>query len=119
LTIRLPISHPDIEIRNFQSVRSPGFRLYLESTGIYFVMCHDGASSTTATVKYKGQECNGLERSKDKDNHHEKVVLRGIIFWFISRGFDVSLVNEVEWRDSKVALPFSNDYESHFADQSV
>ena len=48
LQVNLRSTHPSIEVHIFPSVRSPAFTQYLEATDLYFVMCHDGASSMLA-----------------------------------------------------------------------
>ncbi|KAF6231914.1 hypothetical protein HO173_009751 [Letharia columbiana] len=44
LSVNLRQSHPALEIHSFASEQDTAFRAYLKATGIYFVMCHDGAN---------------------------------------------------------------------------
>lgn len=67
-------------LRTFDSIDCDEFKQYLNETGMYFVMCHDGA-----------QHKRGIISS-----------LRTKIITFISRGYNVALVNGLEWRDTKV-----------------
>ena len=102
-------THADIEIHSFRSVHAPAFEAYLQATGVYFVLCHDGASAgrvinaatrrtasgaTTPDVKLHG-DSQGKTETK-------KLVFRGMIRWFITHGFNVALVDGLEWRDTKI-----------------
>jgi ATP-dependent RNA helicase DDX60 len=99
LTCHLPKSHPEIEIHNFSSVHDPAFEEYLESIGIYFIMCHDGAHNP---VKFPKKH-SVLSVS---DGEWQKVAFRKTIRRFISSGFNVALINGLEARDTKVRQTF-------------
>lgn len=62
-------------------------------------MCHDGSKTRDlpALKLHKGGE---EETTPVQDNAAQ--VFRGMIFWLMMLGLNVALVNEVEWRDSKV-----------------
>ncbi|KAL4787969.1 hypothetical protein BJX76DRAFT_368295 [Aspergillus varians] len=100
------------EIRSFESYRCGAFEEYLNSVGAYFLMCHDG----TSPVLGKAQEF--AEFSKDSDTALSddeeysnspptdiwptKILLRSMIHWFVLHGYNISLLNSLECRDSKV-----------------
>lgn len=88
-------THPELEIRGFSSVCDPDFRKYLESSGIYFVMCHDGALTPAKSEEsHLSMEANATD--------WQKIALRKTIRHFIRSGFNVALVNGLEVRDTKV-----------------
>ncbi|MCJ1475667.1 hypothetical protein MMC13_004330 [Lambiella insularis] len=95
LKSHLPESHPEIKVLNFSSVHEALFQEFLESSGVYFIMCHDGAH---AHVKSKvnnsaSSTCNG---------DWQRLAFRRMIGRFISLGFNVALINGLEIRDTKV-----------------
>lgn len=94
-TYHLPKSHPEIRIHSFSSVGNPTFKEYLESSGVYFVMCHDGAYVPIKPRKNRP----ALDTSV---GDWQKVTFRKMIGQFISLGFNVALINGLEVRDTKV-----------------
>jgi len=68
-------------IKRFDSTNSEEFNEYLATTAVYFGMMHDGSAPFT---------------------QHNRVLFRTMILSFISRGYNVALVNGLEWRDTKV-----------------
>lgn len=94
-TCHLPQSHPGIEIHNFSSIYDPAFEDYLQSSGVYFVMCHDGA-------RVQVRPSMELSGKAAKFTHEQKVALRTMIERFILSGFNVALINGLEVRDTKV-----------------
>lgn len=106
LRANLKSSHPDIEIHVFPSVRSDEFAQYMKATDLYFIMCHDGASSG---ISRRGLiQGKNLDAFEDEDHEtHEielrvKTMFRLLIFWFMERGYNAALVNGLEWLDTKV-----------------
>ena len=95
LSRNLTSSHPEIEIHGFSSVDDPDFRKYLESAGIYFAMCHDGALTTITSKKPHSVVGKG-------DPAWQKIALRKMIRHFIRSGYNVALANGLEVRDTKV-----------------
>lgn len=67
-------------------------------------MCHDGARSTLATSGNSVIDSDGTGTVHHGRENQERVVFRAMISWLALRGFDVALINEVEWRDSKVRI---------------
>jgi hypothetical protein len=99
-------AHPTIEIHVFPSVRSAAFAQYMDATDLYFVMCHDGASSGSMR---KRNLFSPHHDSLEEEDHEEmelglkaKTMFRLLIFWFLHEGYNVALVNGLEWRDTKV-----------------
>ncbi|RDL40340.1 p-loop containing nucleoside triphosphate hydrolase [Venustampulla echinocandica] len=90
--LRLPSSHPDVAINVFPSLESQEFKEYLDVTPIHFVMMHDG-SSRSKKIK---------RDSSDDDEKLAKILLRGMIWWWNTHRLNVSLINRIEFRDSKV-----------------
>jgi len=68
-------------IKRFDSINSEEFNQYLATTAVYFGMMHDGSAPLT---------------------QHNRLLFRTMILSFISRGYNVALVNGLEWRDTKV-----------------
>jgi hypothetical protein len=106
LRANLQSVHPDIEIHVFSSVRSPAFAQYLEATDLYFVMCHDGASPSA--LRKRSILSKHLDSLQDESHAEEKkawkvkTLFRLGIYWFLDQGYNVALVNGLEWRDTKV-----------------
>ncbi|KAF2144344.1 uncharacterized protein K452DRAFT_223784 [Aplosporella prunicola CBS 121167] len=75
-----------IKVLIFPSIDSSSFHVALADNDYMFVMMNDGAVS----------ECGCPEHVRDK------TTLRVAICSFIARGYNVALVNGVEWRDTKV-----------------
>jgi hypothetical protein len=89
LTFHLSEAQTNIVVNTFPSLESREFKNYLHVSPIHFVMAHDGAS------KKAGVPANDLGKCS-------KVLLRGIIWYFNSHKLNVALVNQIEFRDSKV-----------------
>jgi ATP-dependent RNA helicase DDX60 len=119
-----------ILVQTFRSYRDPNFIRYLDENGIYFVMCHDGASPAVKVGRdnlnsYDDQpEAQNSEKQNIRkenmsimsdsleelvpfhDSNNQKTEprlrLRTMILWFIAYGYNVSLINELEFIDTKV-----------------
>ncbi|KAF4635469.1 hypothetical protein G7Y89_g2618 [Cudoniella acicularis] len=90
LALRLPLSHSDVVINDFPSLESETFKEYLDITPIHFVMVHDGSSrAAKATLD-------------SPDEKLAKILLRGMIWYWNSHRLNVALINQIEFRDSKV-----------------
>ncbi|KAJ4411487.1 hypothetical protein N0V91_001271 [Didymella pomorum] len=105
LQVNLRPVHPDIEIKVFSSSTSEAFEEYLNTTDVYFVLCHDGAS--TRDVRKRQVFSKELENLKGEDKsvqeRHEqyKASLRTFIYSMMQRGYSTALVNGVEFQDTK------------------
>ncbi|KAI9840404.1 MAG: hypothetical protein M1838_004074 [Thelocarpon superellum] len=95
----LPETHPSLQLLLFASIRGAEFERYLSSTGVYFVVCHDGARPARAMA---ADADRSHHQSTGPVHELEKLAFRGMIWWFIHHGYNVALVNGLEWRDSKV-----------------
>lgn len=90
LKAHLPRSHLPIGLQTFQSVYDARFDTYLETSGAYFFLCHDGASSAID------------HRLQKKHTFSTKVLYRSMIYSLMKRGYNVALINGLEWMDTKV-----------------
>ncbi|KAF2235909.1 P-loop containing nucleoside triphosphate hydrolase protein [Viridothelium virens] len=101
LQINLGKTDPNVQINEFCSLRSRSFRDYLMQTGMYFVMCHDGAlaENNEAQVEKAGKE--PITRESDKVVQSD-VARRVIIAYFLRDGYNVALINGLKWHDTKV-----------------
>lgn len=88
LQAHLPKTKSNLSIFLFENHLDPQFLKFLQEQSPYFLMLHDGAFETPASTTVK-----------DKTRQAEQ---RGIILSFIQQGFNIALINELTWRDSKV-----------------
>ncbi|KAF2165304.1 hypothetical protein M409DRAFT_67177 [Zasmidium cellare ATCC 36951] len=98
LQANLAKSHPDITVHTFTTHDSPEFVTYLEKTSPYFLMAHDGARAVARQSKFLHGEDDDAKAEPTK----QRVALREMVLSFVQRGFNVALVNGLEWRDTKV-----------------
>lgn len=98
LKAHLPSSHPDIKIEEFSSYTSSEFREYLAHHAPYFIMAHDGAEAVSPKDKHAATEGN-VQAAQLNPN---RAALREMILFFIDSGYNISLINGLEWRDTKV-----------------
>ena len=95
-------SQPLIKSKVFKSPRDPDFYAYLEATGIYFVMCHDGASEKMMTSEENFIEDADWDSSIANVERFRKTQFRAMIFTLIHRGYNVALINGLDFIDTKV-----------------
>jgi hypothetical protein len=103
LRANLQSTHPEIAIHTFSSVRSEAFQQYVKATDLYFVMCHDGASS--GVLRRQNLSANSEAEKNPEEMEAElkaKTKFRLLIYWFLDQGYNVALVNGLEWSDTKV-----------------
>ena len=105
LQAHLPMSYPSIEIHTFTHIQSSKFAEYLTASGVYFVMCHDGALPLLA----RPQQDDEVRRAK----------FRGMIYWLVARGCNVALINGLEWMDTKVRTTGFANYSFRFRAQLI
>ena len=101
--INLTHSQPPINIQTFDSIRDVSFQRYLIDTGVYFVMCHDGANvepttSTEGSISQAGDDSARIEAQEMS----RKTRLRAMIFTLINQGYNIALINGLEFIDTKV-----------------
>lgn len=89
----LKASHAYPQIFSFSSWRSPDFRRLVSEHAPYFFMIHDGTPNDRID--------NGVAHDK-QDQRSQQCAFRQLILHLIQDGFNVALVNAVEWHDSKV-----------------
>ena len=105
LSLHLRKTQPSIELHTFQSFDDPGFRQYLNTSGIYFVMCHDGANPVRPSQDPSIEAKSESERARIEDqDESRKVAFRAMICWLINEGYHVALINGLEWADTKVVI---------------
>ena len=108
LSVNLRKSHPTLEIHSFASEQDAAFAVYLKATGVYFVMCHDGASPAPQSTKVSLSEANEDQQAKvDIQETSRKVAFRMMICWLMNQSYNVALINGLEWADTKVAYACS------------
>lgn len=104
LRVNLRESHPTLEIHSFTSNQDTAFRDYLNSTGVYFVMCHDGANPGPSSTDLSMPRANEEEQAEvNAQETSRKVAFRTMINWLINESYNVALINGLEWADTKVA----------------
>ncbi|OJJ96008.1 hypothetical protein ASPACDRAFT_1883217 [Aspergillus aculeatus ATCC 16872] len=130
LSRHLPETIPSMHIRCFETYDCKDFNDYLVATRAYFIMCHDGedlaihhqpcaekAENSDALYMYDeekhttsgpdGENSSGKVRPKTDAKPNEAALsnsatFRSFISWSLSRGYTVSLINSLEFRDTKV-----------------
>jgi hypothetical protein len=63
------------------------------SSGVYFIMCHDGATQA-------------ISEPQTPRDRFTKFRFRRMIRLFVLLGFNVALINGLEVRDTKVSIPY-------------
>ena len=103
LMANLTSSQPTTKIHTFDSMRDLSFQRYLVDTGVYFIMCHDGATvdRTTSTESYISQTRDDFARIEAQEMSR-KISLRAMIFTLINQGYNIALINGLEFMDTKV-----------------
>ena len=115
-----PVDFSGIEFHHFQSLDDNRFRQFLYASDAYFVMIHDGAvsgyfQSKAPTFLELKRELDRTLNSYQKPEEHggtdldvptrtiiSKYWLRVMISWFLSNKYNVALINEMQFLDSKV-----------------
>lgn len=83
LAAHLHKKNTDIQVCRFPAVNSPEFQSHVQTYSVYFAMCHNGA----------------LRRQNAQTAESMLHVLQRVM----ASGLDVAIINEIEWRDSKVS----------------
>lgn len=117
LQLHLGQQHPGHQVRVFSSIQSEDFTHYLANTGMYFLMCHDGASTSALSTKEGFNQTSGHHNPSGGDSVTKfelkvgfsgqvdnRIGFRYMIYEFIRQGYNVALLNGLEWKDSKVRL---------------
>ncbi|KAL9102665.1 MAG: hypothetical protein Q9163_002219 [Psora crenata] len=107
----LPQSQASIKLHSFRSVVDPAFMEYLKSTGVYFVMCHDGAGAATSLPPAMDDDMNAHPaRQLKEEKSTSKLRFRSMICFLLDEGYNVALVNELDWQDTKVMTEVVEGY---------
>ena len=118
LSQNLPSVVPSMEIKCFEMYHCEDFAKYLVLADMYFLMCHDGVFSDSKAGRSPELVFEDLKLLSDDDDsdHSDACETAGetksawrtsTIFWlmihhFICCGYNVSLINSLEFRDTKV-----------------
>ena len=102
LKVNLGHAHPSIRIETFWSPQDSHFLNYLEATGVYFVMCHDGASVRRVLVDARGVEEDKESLNPDRQEISRKTWFRYFMLKLIAKGYNIALINGLEFVDTKV-----------------
>ena len=105
LKINLQQANPPIRVETFRSPRDADFHNYLQLTGVYFIMCHDGASvapSSVGVASPREDQETALTESFEELERYKKIKYRSFILILIKRGYNVALINGLEFIDTKV-----------------
>lgn len=113
LQANLTKSHPDIAVKVFSTYDAPQFADYLRASSPYFVMMHDGAQPEKRRLKHNSDSVTETSPST------QRVGLRGMILTFISQGYNVALINDLEWRDTKVMTMVLEARHRNFSSQQI
>lgn len=97
----LPHSHPTIHVHSFESALGLDFSEYLMVSGAYFMLCHDGADPTLPSGE-PSETPDGTIQLHRGNRSSKKVAFRSLIYLMINRGYNVALINGLEWMDTKV-----------------
>lgn len=106
-------------LKRFISFTNAEFIEYLNDSGTYFIMCHDGAKTSAVRssptlqldsghdLQAQGKDqlsLHGLKESASSLSaaRHQRISFRGMILWFIGNRCNVALINELHCADSKV-----------------
>lgn len=94
-----------ITLRVFESIHDPDFEHYLNGSGMYFMLCHDGANLANVGEELTPPYEDTVSRHcVEAEEFARKVIFRGMILSMIKRGYNVALINGLEWMDTKVGL---------------
>jgi hypothetical protein len=103
--VNLEQSHPSIKVETFTSVWDEAFQKYLISTGVYFFMCHDGAApsfmpTNMDSSKQRGERLTSVIKTQEASR---KKRFRAMIYLLMKRGYNIALINGLEFVDTKVS----------------
>ena len=106
LSINLQRTHANLRVHSFTTEQDDSFREYLKTSGVYFVMCHDGANPLPFSTDTSDTFSLGAtEEEQAEIEAHEtsrRIVFRRMICWLIHESYNVALINGLEWADTKV-----------------
>lgn len=125
-------SPSDFKVTCFYTFEEQSFAEHLVTLGVYLLVCHDGAlvgrtedsvcdssSQDDDSVSVSDNECNPelendseMEEKEDEEtlpgnsshSFNSQIQLRRMIHWFCVHGQNVSLINTVSFRATKVSI---------------
>ncbi|KAL8648795.1 MAG: hypothetical protein Q9226_005845, partial [Calogaya cf. arnoldii] len=102
LEVHLHASHPTVKVYTFNSVHHSAFQEYLQASGAYFIMTHDGAnpSPPNQDPQLKRQKLDS--DSIESEELRRRVMFRATIFAVIDQGYNIALIDGLEWMDTKI-----------------
>ncbi|KAL8811188.1 MAG: hypothetical protein Q9200_001999 [Gallowayella weberi] len=103
LQAHLPVSHPTVKLYTFASALDSAFRGYLTGSGAYFIMTHDGANPTPLDKDPRFHKYRELDVERvEKEELRRRLVFRTSIFSFMDQGYNIALIDGLEWMDTKI-----------------
>ena len=107
LSYHLAQTNSSIQVLNFSSTKDEGYEEYLERAGIYFIMCHDGAQVPQQAKNLAPAEASIGDSLPTRNSTTKMIEFQLFILRSMLAGYNVALVNSLEWRDTKVISSFS------------
>ena len=105
LEVNLAQSWPSIRIETFQSLQDQAFQRYLDSTGVYFIMCHDGASMASSLTSPRDiASDDAMTTDFTQFEKARKLRFRSMILKLMKQGYNIALINGLEFIDTKVRI---------------
>ncbi|KAL9635425.1 MAG: hypothetical protein Q9204_002631 [Flavoplaca sp. TL-2023a] len=104
LEVHLHLSHPTVKIYTFDSVLDPAFQNYLNASGAYFIMTHDGANPLPLSRDSRLKHHNLDVQSIESEEHRRRVMFRTSIFAVIDQGYNIALIDGLELMDTKIMI---------------
>ncbi|KAL8716680.1 MAG: hypothetical protein Q9225_006010 [Loekoesia sp. 1 TL-2023] len=102
LMVHMPTAHPAIKVFTFDSVLDQAFQDYLIASGVYFIMTHDGANPVPLDKDPRFMKNQDLDPESVEDEElQRRATYRTAIFHFINHGYNVALIDGLEWMDTK------------------
>ena len=108
LSCYLAQTHSPIQVLNFSSTKDEKYEEYLERAGIYFIMCHDGAQVPQQANTITPAEASTGDFQPTQSITTQMVGFQLFILRSMLAGYNLALVNSLEWRDTKVTFYISS-----------
>lgn len=93
-----------MKVFTFDSALDHTFQDYLIASGMYFIMTHDGASPVPLDKDPRLVKNQDLDlESVEGEELQRRANFRTTIFHFVDYGYNVALIDGLEWMDTKVS----------------
>ncbi|KAL8779643.1 MAG: hypothetical protein Q9213_006834, partial [Squamulea squamosa] len=102
LELHLQQTLPTVKLYSFASALEPTFQAYLSASGAYFIMTHDGANPTPVDRDPRLQRLQDDTASIESEELRRRAMFRSTIFSFIDQGYNIALIDGLEWMDTKI-----------------